>query len=80
MISAACILLKQVPFPVYRLTYGKDIPPDILQALKDKEETAVLLNSDGDPHSVVLMSSIGIREMDWNHFLEQYPQYRELPI
>lgn len=55
-------LAGTLPEPTRKLVWGKNIPPDILAALKDGER-ATLYDEDDKPYSSVLMDSFGtIRE------------------
>ena len=50
------------PEPTHVLQWGEDMPLVIFEALRNGE-TATLMNKNGEPHSLVLMDSLGqIRE------------------
>ncbi len=56
------VLMDRVPEPSHTLEWGKDISPEILQALRNGE-TATLNDEKGNPYSTVLMDMFGnIRE------------------
>ena len=56
------LLSGTIPEPTKILEWGKDIPPETMQALRDGE-TATLNDAEGKPHSTILMDHYGtIRE------------------
>lgn len=63
-VSLNQILSGESPFPTYVLEYGENMPRDVVRALKEDGEAALILNEDGEVHSMIVWNDIvGMREM-----------------
>lgn len=61
-VSVSQLISGTIPEPTHTLKWGEDIPKDVLEAL-DNGETAILLDEDGAPFSILLKDYFGtIRE------------------
>lgn len=61
-VSLTQLLTNTILAPIYTLKWGEDIPPEIMEAMRNGQ-TAILLGEDGKPYSWVMMDYFGtIRE------------------
>jgi len=63
-VSLDRVLSGRTPIPTYILKWGENMPPNVVKALKEDGESALILNENGGVHSMIVWNEIvGMREM-----------------